>query len=267
MIQKNWKIIAIAVALTLGTSIVSAHHAWVYLGYELHWPRYHKGPINLELVDQTSISDYNWTSHTREAAKDWSKSRSLNVNWNVNRRGNAEWAQCSLTSQCIEVWADDYGQNGWLGIGGGNVTYDPATDQLHWTAGIAVMNDFYYDTEPYASFYGNYQWRQTVMCQEIGHALGLTHIDEDFSTNIASCMDYAADPYPHPFEHDYEVLDQIHDHVEEFVPPAGPPIIPPGLAQGEWGELISSNGFSSLYVRDLGDNQYWITHVTWAQEQ
>ena len=128
------------------------------------------------------------------------------------------------------------------------------------------MNDFYYETLPWSSFYGNYVWRQAVICQEIGHALGLGHIDEDFSTNIPSCMDYAAIPYAHPFAHDYEVLDDIHSHVEDFTAPASPPIVPPGLDDASsWGALIESNGPVSTYLRDLGDNQFWITHVTWAE--
>ena len=52
-----------------------------------------------------------------------------------------------------------------------------------------------------------------VLCQEIGHVLGLDHNREDLDT----CMNdtsAVSNPWPHPNLHDAEQLNLIYDHVD-----------------------------------------------------
>ncbi len=58
-----------------------------------------------------------------------------------------------------------YGFNGWLGLASINIT-----GGVHITQGYSKMNDSYFNGGGYTETN-----RQHVMCQEIGHTLGLDH--------------------------------------------------------------------------------------------
>ena len=118
------------------------------------------------------------------------------------------------------------------------------------------------------------------MCQEIGHAFGLDHQDENFGNlNMGTCMDYTNDPARndgagnnmHPNAHDYEQLEAIYAHLDG-VTTVGQTLPKGNRADanfdepGEWGRAIrkSGDGRNSLFERDLGGGRKVFTFVIWA---
>ena len=245
-----------------------AFHTWG----NYHWAR-DSNPFNLDLGDNV---DSGWDSHLRTAAVDWSLSSVLDTTVTTGQAGNPK--RCSATSGRVEVCNASYGNNGWLGIAQIWASGD------HITQAIVKVNDFYYDLPTYDTP----AWRQSVMCQEIGHTIGLGHNDEDFNTTNGTCMDYSNDPEPnqHPDDHDYATLVDIYpSHVDggsggSGCNPRSPkcqarlPAPPPAMNQidldgpGQWGRLVgaSASGRTSTYELDFGNGWKIVTHVTWALE-
>jgi len=78
-----------------------------------------------------------------------------------------------------------YGNNGWLGLA------QIWINGSHITQAITKLNDTYFNT----ATYNKPEWRNLVMCQEVGYTFGLDHQDENFDNpNLGSCMDYTSDP-------------------------------------------------------------------------
>ena len=135
------------------------------------------------------------------------------------------------------------------------------------------MNDTYFNT----ATYNTPAWRRLVMCQEVAHAFGLDHQDENFSNpNLGTCMDYTNDPdgppsNEHPNAHDYAQLETIYTHLDstttvgQTVP--GPGKHAEGADVAEWGKSLrqDGNGRTSLYVRDLGNGEKLFTFVIWVE--
>ena len=201
--------------------------------------------------------------------------------------GGTSPRRCKAASGKIEVCADSYGNNGWLGlaqiwISGG-----------HITKAVAKMNDFYFNF----ATYNTPAWRQLVMCQEIGHDFGLGHQETEPAT---SCMGSGQQPN----WHDYDQLATIYVHLDEdssddggdTKPCRGGPkkcrgrpkkcgggpkkcggarAQPPPTAfdmelpnSGQWGRAIavSRDGGQSVFVQDFGNGYQGYTHVTWTLE-
>ncbi len=122
--------------------------------------------------------------------------------------------------------------------------------------------------------------RQFVMCQEIGHTLGLfDHQDEVFDNpNLGTCMDYtnnAAGPpsNEHPNQSDFHWLSNNHSHIDgllnidryildtlKFIRIPSP---------GRWGTLRrgSRDGRIQVYELDLGRGLKMVTHVSRPQQK
>ena len=64
------------------------------------------------------------------------------------------------------------------------------------------------------------RWQNLVLCQEVGHVIGLDHQDENFDNEkLPTCMDYTTltDSYNEtPDNLDYEVLCRMYNGVEGF---------------------------------------------------
>lgn len=242
-------IAAIAVSL-LAPGLVSANHSWG--GY--HWART-ANPFTLKLGDNVSAT---WDSHLSTTSADWSQSSVLDT---TIVAGTTRPRTCKATTGRVEVCNASYGNNGWLGIASISIT-----GGQHITKGYVKVNDFYFDQPTY----NTPAWRNLVMCQEVGHTLGLNHQDENFdNANLGTCMDYTSDPNSnqHPNQHDYEQLEIIYAHLDSTTTVGA--IAPGGSGAADaadWGQLVRSSqgGHLATYVKDLGAGELIVTFVIWA---
>lgn len=253
------RLLALAAAglVAAGTAVAGpaeAEHAWG----SYHWGR---TPDRLVIPVGDNVTT-GWDAYLDVAIGDWHSSSVLDLA-EISPGGVANPKTCKGTAGRVEICNAAYGFNQWLGIAQIKVSGS------HITQGVVKMNDSYFNT----SRYNTPAWRQSVMCQEIGHTLGLHHNDEDFATVNGTCMDYANDPSAnqHPDGHDYSMLEQIYAHAHATTTvAAAPPAASGGAVSGndaaEWGRAIHHDGEGrpSLFVRRLGDDERVLTFVTWA---
>ena len=259
------------IVLSLGVlaSIAVADHSWG--GY--HWGRT-ANPFTLELGDNVSAA---WDSYLATTSGDWSVSSALDT---VIKAGKTKPRTCKATNGRVEVCSAKYGFNGWLGIA------QIWISGTHITKGAVKVNDSYFNT----STYNKPEWRNLVMCQEVGHTLGLGHQDETFDNpNLGTCMDYTNDPSTnqHPNQHDYDQLGAIYAHLDSIntvLSSSGATLgtsingnekgRPDSIGEdtdlnnpSAWGQAMrkDSRGNNSLYARDLGHGERLFTFVIWAQ--
>jgi hypothetical protein len=241
--------------LTFVIPSADAAHTWG----NYHWART-SNPLKLKLADNVSSA---WDSYLATTSAMWSASSVIDT---TVIPGTRSPRTCKPTQGQAEICNATYGNTGWLGIASiwasGN----------HITQGTVKMNDTYYNT----ATYNTPAWRNLVMCQEVGHLFGLGHQDENFSNpNLGTCMDYTNDPVSNqqPNQHDYDLLEQIYAHIDttntasQSLPSAKAADIDTSNPR-EWGREIarSTNGRSSLYVRELGEKEKLFTHIFWIPE-
>jgi hypothetical protein len=239
----------------LGFSTVAyANHSWG--GY--HWART-SNPFTLKIGDNVTSA---WDGYLATTASDWSQSSVLDATIVAGSVKSVK--RCNPVSGQVEVCNASYGRNGWLGVA------QIWINGSHIIQGTTKVNDTYFNT----STYNTSAWRNMVMCQEVGHTLGLDHQDENFSNPaLGTCMDYTSDPTPnqHPNQHDYDMLEQIYAHLDSTTTvgltapqrSASPDVD----EQRGWGREIhrSADGRVSEFVRDLGLGHRVVTHVIWAE--
>lgn len=240
---------------------VQANHSWG--GY--HWAR-SSNPFTLKLGDNLSS---NWDPYLGTTSSDWSVSSVLDT---TIVSGGTAARRCRPTSGRVEVCNNKYGSNGWLGLA------QIWVSGSHITQGVTKVNDTYFNT----TTYNNPAWKNLVVCQEVGHTLGLDHQDEDFNNPpLGTCMDYTSDPTPnqHPNQHDYDELATIYAHLDSLTTiQSGTQKLPIGLSiakgvldgdfenRSEWGKELRNNGKVAVYERDLGGGHKLFTFIILAQE-
>ncbi|HSH23756.1 MAG: hypothetical protein M3Q48_11250 [Actinomycetota bacterium] len=243
---------ALAVAALAGPA--GASHSWG----NYHWART-SNPFELKLGDNVHSE---WDSYLGTASTHWSTSEVLDTAIVAGGVGNLK--RCPPTAGRVEVCTTAYGRNGWLGLASVWASSDG-----HITQATVKLNDTYF-----TKAYNTASWRASVMCQEIGHTLGLGHDDEDFATHNGTCMDYSNTPEGNerPGAHDYEQLEAIYGaHDDGTTTLASSPGAAAGAgggnSQAEWGRAIryDAGGRPSLFERDLGNGQKVFTFVTWAR--
>lgn len=142
-----------------------------------HWAR--TGPLEISLGNNLT-SD--WSSLLAPTAAKWSAANNIDF---VVAPGKTTPATCGGVYGGVQVCNSNYGANGWLGyayvwLSGGFIVQ--ATVKL---------NDYYFSLPRYNTA----AWRQQIICQEIGHTLGLAHTNTvKTDLNTGSCMDYTNDP-------------------------------------------------------------------------
>jgi hypothetical protein len=225
-----------------------ANHSWN--GY--HWART-SNPFQLQLGDNVSGD---WDAMLQTASNDWD---TRNVVDTTVVPGGARPKSCRPTSGRVEVCSARYGNTGWLGL-----AQIWITGGTHITQGVVKNNDYYFGNSSYA--YNNTAEMQHVICQEIGHTLGLDHQSEDGSSQN-TCMDYYHNTSDNdttstrPNAHDYEELGIIYSHPDSFTTVGGSA----GFLPDAVPSFARANEVShSKYVQDLGNGRQLVNWVYWA---
>lgn len=264
MRRKFFTVVFVFIFLTFFASAVSANHSWG----DYHWART-DNPFTLKLGDNLSS---NWDSYLATTSTDWNFSSVLDTAI-VSGRTNPK--NCRPSSGRVEVCNNRYGSNGWLGLA------QIWISGSHITQGVTKVNDTYFRM----SKYNTSSWKNLVMCQEVGHTLGLDHQDENFdNVNLGSCMDYTSNPSgppnnEHPNLHDFEQLETIYQHFDSFTTlSATSRKLPFGQLiaesvknavlenRSDWGKELRNNGHVALFERDFGKGNRVYTFVIWTQE-
>lgn len=232
-----------------------ATHSWA--GY--HWART-GNPFTVKLGNNVTSA---WSSYLATTSIDWSASAVLDTSIVTGQGGR----NCRATSGRVEVCNAKYGKNGWLGIA------SVWANGTHITQATVKLNDTYFNT----ARYNTPAWRNLVMCQEVGHTIGLDHQDENFTNpNLGTCMDYTNDPSTnqHPNAHDYEELVIIYGHLDTVSTLAASPVsvaddIGTDLDPASWGKVVQrdARGRPSKYEKDLGRGRRLFTFVVWADDE
>ncbi|HZQ06827.1 MAG TPA: hypothetical protein VFD70_09620 [Anaerolineae bacterium] len=242
------------------SATASANHSWN--GY--HWART-ANPFTLKLGDNVSGL---WDGMLVTASNDWSQASVLDT---TIVAGGTRAKSCRPTSGRVEVCSANYNNTGWLGL-----AQIWITGGTHITQGVVKNNDYYFGNSSYQ--YNNTAEMQHVICQEIGHTLGLTHTSEDGSSQN-TCMDYyhntsASDTQStHPNSHDYQELSTIYSHLDSFTTIGAANQMPAAIAKGDfsapnsWGKLVSQSrdGREATFVREFGGGNLLVTHVIYAK--
>lgn len=277
-LKKIIVLIVLVFSLSGLISVAYAYHSWN--GY--HWART-SNPFTLNIVDSVTAG---WNSYLGTTSTDWSASDALNTAIVSGDDSNSTRKKCSAVLGKNRVCNATYGNNGWLGIARIWVYSDG-----HIAQGVVKVNDSYFNTTKY----NTPAWRNLVMCQEVGHTLGLGHTNENFSNvNEGTCMDYTNAPAggvvngfdyglsnEHPNLHDYDMLlDAIMYGHSDSTNTTTSSIDGSGKGKpvtvgqdidldnpSAWGKAVKQDaqGKNSLYVRDLGRGEKVFTFVTWVQ--
>ena len=235
------------------------------------WGKYHWDKSTAEPVELRNNLTTEWANSFSGASSDW--------NYSVlqNEITAGAGTACDPVLGGVEVCNAEYGSNGWLGIA--QIWVYRGRDG-HIAQGLVKVNDTYFNT----STYNTQPWRDYVVCQEVGHTLGLSHQDENFdNVNLGTCMDYTSDPNgppsnEHPNAHDYDVLTDKYAHLNGTTDGdksgggngkgnnKGKKGEPPGQDIRQWGKGISKDGKgrTDLFERDLENGDKLFTHVLWA---
>jgi len=231
-----------------------ASHSWT--GY--HWAR-STSTFTLQLTNNLSSG---WQPYLSTTSTEWSTSAVLDT---TIVAGVAADRRCSPTTGAVRVCNATYGSTGWLGLASVSVSGS------HIVKGSVKMNDSYFNT----STYNSAAWRNLVMCQEVGHTLGLDHQDENVDNpNLGTCMDYTRLPTSnqHPNQHDYDELTTIYSHVDDFTTLAGrtPSTnrATADLGHRDRRDTVvrrTRTGRPIVFEHDLGGGHKEFTFVVWAE--
>ncbi len=260
----------------LASTTTEASHSWG----NYHWART-ANPFTLQLVDSVVAG---WNSYLGTTSTDWSVSTALDTTIVSGDDSSSTRKRCPAVLGKDRICNATYGNDGWLGLAQVWVYSDG-----HIAQGVVKTNDTYFNTAKY----NTPAWKNLVMCQEVGHTLGLDHQDEIFSNvNLGTCMDYTNAPAggivnnfnygssnEHPNTHDYDQLGIIYSHFDSFTSALSSVFSNKSSApawakddvdvsnEKEWGKSIrqSSDKKTSVFERDLGKGSKIFTFVIWAE--
>lgn len=199
--KKLW-LVAAAIGMVIGVAgSGNASHSWE----NYHWSR-PANPFTVRLVDSLSRR---WDGLLLTVSSDWSKSTVLETVIQSGQDDLVTRTLCEPVATKVRV-CNGYYEPSWLGLA--QVWVDDGGD--HIEQGIVLVNDTLFELP----FWDNNGERLHVLCQEVGHTLGLGHQSET-GDDLGTCMDYSSStsveqPNAHPNQHDYQQLKTIYTHLD-----------------------------------------------------
>ena len=191
------------VAIGLTALNVAADNTWA----NYHWARTTTPSFTLRVTDSVTSS---WDSQLDNTLLEWTRSDSLDLTEIRADDSKTTRRQCRMVQGEIRVCNDSYGSNGWLGLA--TIGIDSFG---HIDRGTAKLND------SYASYWKINGEKNHVMCQEVGHLLGLGHTSANGSSQ-KTCMDYSTDISSQwPNLHDFQMLQSFYAHTDPYNSYAG----------------------------------------------
>ena len=216
-----------------------------------HWAR-NRSQFTLKVGD--NVSD-NWDQLLRRTLDDWNKNDTVTLD-KVNGQTNPR--DCDPVTGRVEVCSAEYGtRTGWLGL---TQLY---FDHGHIEAATVQMNDSFLNSA--GNKYNTSAARRHTLCHELGHTMGLDHVD------TRSCMNNSERAIFNnlsPIRSDFRRLERIYDHrdgettissasvtSEGAVPATSLPVEPGG-----------SDATETVTVQTLDDGREVVTFITWAKD-
>lgn len=177
----------VAVAFTAAPA--TAGHSWN--GY--HWSA-NSYPLDLHPINSLG-STFRDQGVATDVNADWNRSVKFANDQRFGNNDAGTRQNCPYPSGSFRMCNYNWGATGWAGLA------QIRLNGNHIVEGRARVNDYYGSS---------YNYRRHVLCQEVGHVLGLDHQ----ANGNASCMDDSSAGWDNlrPNDHDYEQLLRIYDH-------------------------------------------------------
>lgn len=235
--------------LLVASFAANASHTW----NNYHWAR-SSSPFTLQVIDSNTS---NWDDELALALNQWSQSSVLDMQVTSSDDSSRARKQCRAVSGKVRSCNASYGNNGWLGLASINLDSNG-----HISQGTSKMND------SYSSYFASQDERRHVMCQELGHTLGLGHTSEDGSSQ-GTCMDYSQSANSTaPNQHDYDQLVAQYSHTDGYNSNARLAQLSAEqksmAGQNPMGVRVRKGVFDEMWVAPDGKGGVWVHHVTLA---
>ena len=256
--MKISKIILAVASCGIFALTVNASHSWS----TYHWAT-EDGVVHLPTVSKIT-SD--WTGSYDESLNQWESAHIDHTTREVGSTSSKDRKRCTAIQGKMVTCNATYGRNGWAGLASINLDSNG-----HITQGIAKMNDTYLAND-------TVDYRNHVMCQEIGHVYGLGHTSEDGSSQ-STCMDYSNSLSSQwPNNHDFQMLAEMYNHTDGYTTVADGTTTDPKPCRGGPKKCGSSNGVvpapkvkmtgngkSQIWISPGVNGSTWIHHITLAK--
>ncbi len=215
-----------------------------------HWAR-KRSHFRLRFGDNV---DGDWNRYLRATLADWNQNDTITL---IEAEGATDPQSCQPVAGRVEVCDWWYGtQTGWLGMT--RLYFNARGDHID-AATVQLNNSFLYAPN---SRYNSDAARRHTLCHELGHTLGLDHVD------TTSCMNnsrHAVFNYVTPLGEDFRRLRRIYEH----------PDATRTVARQSSGDLsafapatqLEPESEEDVMVLPLDEETLVLTFILWADEE